>query len=220
MSVVSGLLRMFFVRILSFAALLLAVACTTAPPRHAQGKIRTATISQPPLSQSSGTINNSQERLSVCRMRVSNAPSTTSKGVVVDYQPVAYVRGVSIDRAPVDACLSSGFGPRRGGASSFHHGVDFYTGTPEPIYAGGSGVVEYIGTMRGYGRTIVIRHSNSVKTRYAHLSSYARGIMKGKRISKGQMIGHTGASGNATAVHLHYEVLVDGRRQNPLTVGQ
>ena len=160
------------------------------------------------------------ERLSVCAMRVSNAPSTTRKGAVVNYKPVAYVRGVSIDRAPVDACLSSGFGPRRGGASSFHHGVDYYTGSPEPIFAGGSGIVEFIGTMRGYGRTIVIRHSKSVETRYAHLSSYARGMKQGKRIRKGDMIGHTGDSGNATAVHLHYEVLVDGRRQNPLTVGQ
>ena len=109
---------------------------------------------------------------------------------------------------------------RRGGASSFHYGFDLYTGRPAPIYAGGDGVIEAAETMRGYGKTLLIRHGNGVETRYAHLSSYAPGISRGARVRMGDKIGVTGRTGNATAVHLHYEILVDGKRHNPLTIGK
>ncbi len=66
---------------------------------------------------------------------------------------------------------------------------------------------------------VLIRHEGGVKTRYGHLSSYARGLNAGTRVRRGDLIGHTGDSGNATAVHLHYEILINGKRRNPLTVG-
>ena len=158
--------------------------------------------------------------LSICPgVVISNAPATGGGRRIANYDPQATVKGASLWRAPVEACVSSGFGPRRGGAGSFHHGVDLYTGRPAPVFAGGDGVVEAIKTMRGYGKTIVIRHGRGVETRYAHLSAYASGLKRGKRVSKGDYIGRTGDTGNATAVHLHYEILVDGRRHNPLTVG-
>lgn len=150
---------------------------------------------------------------------ISNAPAADNSRRIANYDPQANVKGAVLWRAPVNACVSSGFGPRRGGAGSFHHGVDLYTGKPAAIYAGGDGVVEAMGSIRGYGKTILISHGRGVKTRYAHLSSYAPGVKRGTRIAMGEMIGRTGATGNATAVHLHYEVLVDGRRHNPLTVG-
>lgn len=130
------------------------------------------------------------------------------------------MRGKKLLRAPVAACVSSGFGPRRGGAGSFHHGVDLFTRGPSPVYAGGDGVIESVQTLRGYGKTVLITHGRGIKTRYAHLSEYARGLKSGARVSRGEMIGRTGRTGNATAIHLHYEILVDGRRQNPLTVGR
>ena len=73
--------------------------------------------------------------------------------------------------------------------------------------------------MRGYGKTIVIRHNRSLKTRYAHLSRYAPDLRPGKRVARGDYIGDTGRTGNATAVHLHYEIISNGRPRNPLTVG-
>lgn len=185
------------------AVALALAACATAPQRTAQ----------PAHTGAAG------ESLHVCPGRVSNAPATNARGRIVDFDPVATVSGVRLMRAPVRSCVSSGFGPRRAGAGSFHHGVDLFTRTPEPIYAGGDGVVEKIATLRGYGRTVLIRHNKNVKTRYAHLSSYARGLSVGDRVSRGALIGRTGDSGNATAVHLHYEILVNGRRRDPLSVG-
>lgn len=152
-------------------------------------------------------------------MNVSNAPRTDRSGHISNFQPTTNVAGVSLLRAPVSACVSSGFGLRKSGARQFHDGVDLFTRTPTRIYAGGDGIIGSIQTLRGYGRTILIRHNERVQTRYAHLSSYADGLRKGARVRKGQLIGLTGKTGNATAVHLHYEILVNGRPKNPLSVG-
>jgi len=152
-------------------------------------------------------------------MGVSNAPQTASNGHIIGYQAFTTVSGASLARAPVRACLSSGFGPRRGGAGRHHNGVDLFTRTTAKIFAGGSGVVETVDTLNGYGRTILIRHNAHVKTRYAHLSAYASGLGRGDKVRQGDLIGYTGKSGNATAVHLHYEILVDGRPRNPITIG-
>lgn len=158
--------------------------------------------------------------LALCPGNVSNAPKTDSRGRIEGFDPYADVRGVMLSRAPVAACLSSGYGPRGGGAGQFHDGLDLYTREPAPVAAGGDGVVESVGRLNGYGETIVIRHKNGVSTRYAHLSSFASGVRKGARVRQGEIIGRTGRTGNATAVHLHYEVIVDGRTVNPLTVGR
>ncbi len=157
--------------------------------------------------------------LTVCPGIVSNAPRADRNRRVVNFEPLINVRGVTLLRAPVRGCVSSGFGPRRAGAGRFHEGLDIFTHNPAPIYAAGDGVVESVASLNGYGRTVLIRHRNGVKTRYAHLSSYARGVRRGSRVSRGDVIGRTGKSGNATAVHLHYEVIVNGRARNPLTVG-
>ena len=173
------------------------------------------TPSERPLPQSGAM----GESLQVCAMSVSNAPQTDSRGRIIGYAPQTRISGATLYRAPVSACVSSGFGPRRGGAGAFHDGVDLFTREPAPVYAGGDGVVETVQSMRGYGKTIVIRHNRSLKTRYAHLSRYAAGLKPGDRVARGDYIGHTGRTGNATAVHLHYEIITNGRPRNPLTVG-
>ena len=150
---------------------------------------------------------------------ISNAPASGQSRRIANYDPQASVRGKILWRAPVNACVSSGFGPRKGGAGSFHHGVDLYTGRPSSVYAGGDGVVTAVKTLRGYGKTVFIDHGRGVETRYAHLSSYASGLKRGARVRMGDLLGRTGDTGNATAIHLHYEVLVDGRPQDPLAVG-
>lgn len=160
----------------------------------------------------------SAHALAICPGRVSNAPSADGRGRIARFSPYADIRGNELVRAPVTGCLSSGFGPRRGGAGRYHEGVDLFTRNPAPIAAAGDGVVESAGAMRGYGNVITVRHRNGVATRYAHLSAFS--VQKGARVRQGQVIGRTGDTGNATAVHLHYEVLVDGRPVNPLTVGR
>lgn len=189
----------------------LIASCASAPSSRSGVGTRYAT--SPPPAQTTAP-------LSLCSgVSISNAPPTDGFQRIANYQPQAYIHGAAVMRAPVSACVSSGFGPRRGGASGFHHGVDLYTRDPAPVYAGGDGVIEAITVMRGYGNTILIRHAGGVKTRYAHLSAYAPGLRTGDRVRAGEFIGHTGRTGNATAVHLHYEIIVDGKPRNPLTVG-
>lgn len=97
-----------------------------------------------------------------------------------------------------------------------HKGIDIYTGRPALVRAAAGGRVVQAGRMRGFGRTVLIRHANGVETRYGHLSSFAPGMKTGKRLAAGAAIGKTGRTGNATAVHLHYEILSGGRAINPL----
>ena len=153
-------------------------------------------------------------------MTVSNAPNHDVTGELIKYSQTIVVHRVSLLRAPVHGCLSSSYGPRRGGAGNIHKGIDLFTGSQKPVIAAGAGKIQFIGTLKGYGRTIVIDHGNDVTTRYGHLSSYGKFIKVGLRVATGDVIGRSGASGNATAVHLHYEVRIRGRAINPLSTNQ
>lgn len=155
--------------------------------------------------------------LYLCPTNVTNAPPADHNRVVRGFTPALVVSGVAVARAPVAGCVSSGFGPRvNGGVGKFHNGIDIYTKTPAPIYAAADGVVETAGPMNGYGQMILINHGRGIKTRYAHLSSYSPGMRTGARVRAGEAIGLTGSTGNATAVHLHYEIIADGIAMNPL----
>ncbi len=72
--------------------------------------------------------------------------------------------------------------------------------------------------MGGYGNVIDVRHTNGFVSRYAHLRGFAKGVRRGARVAIAQTIGYVGATGLATAPHLHFEVLVRGAQQNPRTV--
>jgi murein DD-endopeptidase MepM/ murein hydrolase activator NlpD len=124
-------------------------------------------------------------------------------------------------RTPIDgARLTSRFGARRHpilGYTRMHRGVDFGAARGTPIYAAGDGTVEIIGTQRGYGRYIRLRHSGKLSTAYAHMSRFAK-LAKGERVRQGEVIGYVGATGQATGPHLHYEVLISGAQVNPLSV--
>ena len=126
-------------------------------------------------------------------------------------------------RTPVDfSRISSRFNLRRRhpvlNKIRAHKGVDYAASTGTPIKATGEGKVIHKGTKGGYGRTVIIQHGSRYSTRYAHMSKYARGIRKGKRVKQGQIIGYVGKSGLATGPHLHYEFRVNGAVRNPLTV--
>jgi murein DD-endopeptidase MepM/ murein hydrolase activator NlpD len=76
-------------------------------------------------------------------------------------------------------------------------------------------MVTMVGRTSGYGNMVEIRHANGIRTRYGHLSSFAKGVRVGQRISQEQTIGFVGSSGLSTGPHLHYEFLVNGRPTNP-----
>ena len=126
----------------------------------------------------------------------------------------------SILKTPLDgARISSNYGMRKHPISGFnkmHKGVDFAAPTGTPIYAGGNGVIEYVGRNGGYGKYIRLRHNNGYKTAYAHLSDYKEGISKGKRVNQGEVIGYVGSTGNSTGPHLHYEIIYQNKHINPL----
>ena len=125
-------------------------------------------------------------------------------------------------KTPLDgAKLSSGFGMRKHPISGFnkmHKGIDFAAPKGTPIYAGGNGVIEFVGRNGGYGKYIRIRHNNNYKTAYAHLSGYKSGISKGVRVNQGDVIGFVGSTGISTGPHLHYEIIYNNKQINPLNL--
>lgn len=125
-------------------------------------------------------------------------------------------------RTPIDgARLSSSYGMRKHpilGYNKMHKGVDFAAPIGTPIYAAGDGVIEVMGRKGGYGKYMRIRHREGLKTAYAHLNGYAKGMHKGKRVKQKQVIAYLGNTGRSTGPHLHYEVHLNGRQTNPRTV--
>lgn len=125
-------------------------------------------------------------------------------------------------RTPLDgARLTSGFGMRRHpvlGFSRRHEGLDFAAPTGTPVYAASDGVVASVRTERGYGKIVRLRHAGGIETVYAHLSRFARGLQAGKRVKQGDVIGAVGSTGMSTGPHLHYEIRVAGRAQDPSRV--
>lgn len=95
-----------------------------------------------------------------------------------------------------------------------HHGLDIANKVGTPLYAADAGTVEYAGWGTGYGNTILIDHGGGKKTRYAHLSKFY--IEKGDKVDKGETIGAMGSTGWSTGSHLHFEVIIDGAKYNPL----
>ena len=98
-----------------------------------------------------------------------------------------------------------------------HKGTDYAASTGTPIYAAGDGKITFRGSKGGYGRTVIIKHGNSIETRYAHLSRYGK-FKSGQKVKQGQVIGYVGMSGLATGPHLHYEFIVSGVHRNPRTI--
>ncbi len=118
--------------------------------------------------------------------------------------------------------ISSGFNPYRRhpitGRVRPHRGTDFKAAHGTPIWAPAAGVVVFSGRQRGYGITLIIDHGNGYKTKYAHLSRIMPSARRGRRVHKRQIVARVGNTGVSTGAHLHYEVLVNGRARNPLTV--
>ncbi|WP_157018855.1 M23 family metallopeptidase [Mesorhizobium xinjiangense] len=115
----------------------------------------------------------------------------------------------------------SGFGMRRHpilGYSRMHSGVDWAAPRGTPILAAGNGTIEKAGWSRGYGRQTLLRHANGYVSSYNHQSAIAKGITPGAEVRQGQVIGYVGSSGLATGAHLHYELIVNGTKVDPMRV--
>ncbi len=117
---------------------------------------------------------------------------------------------------PTGSRTTSGFGVRIDpfdGRPAIHEGQDFADGLNTPVYSTAPGVVAFAGVRSGYGNTVEIDHGNGFKTRYAHLNTL--GVETGQPVALGQRLGAMGTTGRSTGVHLHYEVWLNGRPQNP-----
>ncbi len=134
--------------------------------------------------------------------------------------------GKSVQKAlmktPINgARLSSSFGMRKhpiDGFNKMHRGTDFAAPMGTPIMASGDGVIKKAGWCGGGGNCVVIKHNSTYQTVYAHMSKFAKGIRKGVRVKQGQIIGYVGSTGKSTGPHLHYEVIVNGKRINSQTL--
>lgn len=117
---------------------------------------------------------------------------------------------------PVNGQLLSSFGHRMdpfSGEGALHTGVDIKAVTGAPVRATADGVVLRAERFSGYGRLVILDHGSGIQTYYAHLSRYE--VMPGQEIRRGEIIGTVGATGRATAPHLHYEVRIGGAPVNP-----
>ena len=121
-------------------------------------------------------------------------------------------------KTPINgARLSSPFGMRKhpiDGFNKMHKGTDFAAPTGTPIMASGDGVVKKAGWCGGGGNCVVIKHNSTYQTVYAHMSKFAKGIRSGARVKQAQIIGYVGSTGKSTGPHLHYEVIVNGKKIN------
>ena len=121
-------------------------------------------------------------------------------------------------KTPINgARLSSPFGMRKhpiDGFNKMHRGTDFAAPMGTPIMASGDGVVKKAGWCGGGGNCVKIKHNSTYQTIYAHMSKFARGIKAGVRVKQGQTIGYVGSTGKSTGPHLHYEVIVNGKKVN------
>src|SRR5216117_3874974 len=163
-------------------------------------------------------------RILAARVDVAGSPSfafafdgaTGSRGFYDD-------RGRSLRRAFLRAPLrfshiSSRFGGRYHPILKrwrTHEGTDYAAGYGTPVRATADGIVTEAGRNGGYGNLVEIRHANGIRTRYGHLSKFAKGLHVGQHVTQEQTIGFVGATGLATGPHLHYEFLVNGRATNP-----
>lgn len=186
------------------------VVTTIAPP-IASGPSIYASAPRAPL----------HSELFACNSYGSNLGLIGQRGEATNYTPYIDTPAGPLLRTPTEvACLSSGFGYRtsvNGGRQ--HNGLDLANRDGGFIYAAADGWIVSADYRSGFGNFIEIDHGNGVHTRYAHMAEFDPNLRSGVRVTSGEPIGRMGMSGNATGVHLHYEVIVDGLLVDPLNYG-
>ena len=133
------------------------------------------------------------------------------------YESILRERGYTPSIWPVVGQLESGFGGRRnpfGGSSyEFHSGQDIDAQPGDPVVAGASGKVSFVGWQNGYGQLVVIDHGGGLTTRYGHLSHID--VAQDQTVARGQFIGRVGSTGRSTGPHLHYEIRINDEPVDP-----
>jgi len=143
----------------------------------------------------------------LCKIsNIANAPKTNTHGHVSIYKALTDVEGVTMAMMPVeDACISSGFGRRKG---KLHKGIDYYNGKGGTIFAAGDGQILEAEYRNDYGYTVLINHGNGYFTRYAHLAGFTDGVIIGTAVPRGFALGEMGkTAGYNIPKHLHFELL-------------
>ena len=124
----------------------------------------------------------------------------------------------SLMKTPINgARLSSSFGMRKHpilGYNKMHKGTDFAAPSGTPIMASGTGTITRARWCGGGGNCVKIKHNSTYETIYAHMKAFAKGIKEGRKVKQGQIIGYVGSTGLSTGPHLHYEVIVNGKKVN------
>lgn len=164
-----------------------------------------------------------QSELFACSGGGSNIGERGSRGEVALYTPYIFTPAGALLRNPTEGgCLSSGFGWRGSatGGGRMHNGLDLANRRGGFIYAAGQGRVRFADWRGGLGLVLEIDHGHGVLTRYAHLSEIDPNLRRGVLVAAGAPVARMGATGNATGVHLHYEVSVDGLLVDPLAYGR
>lgn len=147
----------------------------------------------------------------------------TDDGTVDFYDPDGETGKRFLTRRPLQGGgrLASRFGNRIHPifkSRRMHTGVDLAAPLNTPIYASGDGVVEKAQWVSGYGRFVQLKHVNGFETAYGHMNKIAEGMKPGVRVKQGQIIGYVGSTGNSTGNHVHFEIKVNGRFVDPLSV--
>ena len=141
---------------------------------------------------------------------------TPNEKINVDYDNIhSWESGdekIRLDRIP-SILPVAGLESKKFDEEEDHLGVDFSAAAGSPVFATGSGVIEFAGQMGELGNTVVVDHQNGYKSSYSHLKDIR--VRKGRSVSKGGIIGTVGVTGNSSGAHLHYEIIKDGKRINP-----
>ena len=147
---------------------------------------------------------------------------TTDDGTYDYYDETGKSAKKFLVRKPVAVgIMRSGFGERNHPLLHYmksHTGVDWAAPFGTPIFAAGNGSIDEIGVKGGYGKYVRLRHANGYETAYGHMTAFARGLNVGSRVRQGQVIGFVGSTGLSTGAHVHFEILINDRFVNPMTV--
>jgi len=210
---------------LSLAAACALAGCATTNTPYARAPVTTQIA--PPID-SGPNIYSVAERaplhseLFACNSYGSNLGLIGQRGEATNYTPYLNTPAGALLRNPTEvACLSSGFGFRgtSTGGGRQHNGLDLANREGGFIYAAGEGRIVTADYRGGYGNYIEIDHGYGVHTRYAHMAELDPNLRPGMRIAAGTPMGRMGMTGNATGVHLHYEIVIDGLLVDPLNYG-
>lgn len=203
------------------AAALSLAACATSPA-PVYGPQTASRPPSPPNAYTYAPRAPVHSQLLVCNGGASNAGPIGPRGESLAYTPYLATPAGAILRNPTEgACLSSGFGWRgtATGGGRQHTGIDLANRSGGFIYAAADGWISTADWRGGYGLQVEIDHGDGVRTSYAHLSEVDPNLRTGMFVPAGAPIGRMGMTGNATGVHLHYEITVDGVKVDPLNYG-